>query len=539
MSASTPNLFKRGNGRFYVRLYVPSDLIDRFQWSEITKGLGTKRRDEAERIATFIRYSWIRLMDSVRRDASLTSPDLKRLARSYFDSCLAQAEADRLKRKLRRGECEHIVTQHVENRDRLKDWLARNRLSQVRENVAEILADTGLSADQDSDEFRTLAHYCLRGLAEVETAMIDRWFGQFDTKPSDPLFATPEARQGERGDVGASEPLGTLIETFQDDHKVVWKPRTREKYRANLSLCAEIIGDRELVATIDKRTVRRLKERLSELPSNWPKLYPGKQIGEVPAASAEAGAKPLSAGSVNAYLGTLSSFFSWAMREGFAQINPVSGIRAIDPVRPEDKRNPYTGTQLETIFSAPLYRGMRSDRHWQKPGNVVRRDARYWLPLVALFTGMRLGELLALQRQDIQETEGVYHIRIRAAKTRAGVRRIPVHPELARLRFREYVEGHEGPETILLPGYTQRAFSKFYRRFQDSIGLTDSKLVFHSFRHTFADALRAASIDQSIAKALLGHADGTVTGQYGSGYPIQVLENEMEKITFPCVNELK
>jgi len=40
-------------------------------------------------------------------------------------------------------------------------------------------------------------------------------------------------------------------------------------------------------------------------------------------------------------------------------------------------------------------------------------------------------------------------------------------------------------------------------------------------------------VTEPIAKALIGHSDGTVTGQYGSGYPVDVLYDELKRVSFP------
>jgi hypothetical protein len=40
--------------------------------------------------------------------------------------------------------------------------------------------------------------------------------------------------------------------------------------------------------------------------------------------------------------------------------------------------------------------------------------------------------------------------------------------------------------------------------------------VFHSFRHTFIDALRAAGVSKEINSALVGHSNGGVHEQYGA-----------------------
>jgi integrase len=60
------------------------------------------------------------------------------------------------------------------------------------------------------------------------------------------------------------------------------------------------------------------------------------------------------------------------------------------------------------------------------------------------------------------------------------------------------------------------AFSKWFGRYIGSHGVTDEKKVFHSFRHTFVDALRVADVDGEINRALLGHSRGDVNSGYGA-----------------------
>jgi integrase len=47
-------------------------------------------------------------------------------------------------------------------------------------------------------------------------------------------------------------------------------------------------------------------------------------------------------------------------------------------------------------------------------------------------------------------------------------------------------------------------------------GITDGPKVFHSFRHSFIDALRLAGVPGEINIALVGHTDPTVNGKYGA-----------------------
>lgn len=206
-------------------------------------------------------------------------------------------------------------------------------------------------------------------------------------------------------------------------------------------------------------------------------------------------------------------------------------IRATERGRAEEKRDPFTIRQLQIIFDAPIYKGCQSSSKWNRTGNFLVKDTRYWMPVLGLYSGMRLGELLSLQRRDVLQEEGVHYFNIRRAKTDAGVRKVPVHPELIRCGLMTYIDNLTDNQP-LFGDCSQKAYSKFFRRFQKSIGLDDPKLVFHSFRHSFTDGLRSARIEEPIAKVLLGHSDGSVTSRYGSGYAIGILNEAISAVKF-------
>ena len=52
------------------------------------------------------------------------------------------------------------------------------------------------------------------------------------------------------------------------------------------------------------------------------------------------------------------------------------------------------------------------------------------------------------------------------------------------------------------------------------------------FHQTFTDALRAAKEPEPIAKALIRHSNGSVTAQYGSGYPLDVLYGDLMRVDY-------
>jgi integrase len=60
-------------------------------------------------------------------------------------------------------------------------------------------------------------------------------------------------------------------------------------------------------------------------------------------------------------------------------------------------------------------------------------------------------------------------------------------------------------------------FSEFLR---NVCRITDRRLVFHSFRHTFKDLARHSGIPEPIQRQLMGHGSRDVADDYGEGYSL-------------------
>jgi integrase len=112
-------------------------------------------------------------------------------------------------------------------------------------------------------------------------------------------------------------------------------------------------------------------------------------------------------------------------------------------------------------------------------------------------------------------------------KTPGSARVVPAHPELVRIGFLRFVEERrrfEGKGARLFPLLTPgpkggfgEAWSKWFGRYIRDLGVTNKASVFHSFRHGFKDALRAAEVSEDVNDALTGHSgSGSVGRTYGS-----------------------
>jgi integrase len=197
------------------------------------------------------------------------------------------------------------------------------------------------------------------------------------------------------------------------------------------------------------------------------------------------------------------------------------------------KRLPFTTDQLKVIFGSPLFHRCAGDGYEHEPGDTEIRDWRYWIPIIALYTGARLGEIAQLLTVDVRcdaETGyWIFHITTegsaaKSTKTEGSERVVPVHSRLIDLGLLAYHENMQRQnESQLFPqlrpdarGFFSGTASKFFNSYFHQIGAkTDKQVNFHSFRHGMADALRKAGFIDLQFGVLLGHGKSTMTGKYG------------------------
>lgn len=406
-----------------------------------------------------------------------------------------------------------------------------------------ILARHHLTADEHSPQFKLALHLCQRAIVERLRQRRARLLGDLRGIVSDPAFA------GDAPARPASPLVSTLAAKFADERKSTWSAKTKTKYDAALKLFVAVIGDRP-IATVTKEHLRDLKDTLIKLPANYTKMPALRRLSPCDAAAkaVEKGLPPQAGRTTNQTLGNVVAFFAWAEDNNYLTVNPIGrGIKVKIGTRAMDEWQPFGADHLKRIFAAPLYTGCKSLVHWMQPGTVIpRSSARYWLPVLAVYSGARLGELAQLAVADVID-DGIPALNItdvgegQSVKTRGSRRVVPLHPALIDFGFLHHVAAmRERGEQKVFPdakigsdGYASSRFSKWFGRFLDHAGVKGSRLSFHSFRHAMKDAMRAANIDDAIQKIILGHVDQSMSGRYGSGYPLAVLRDAIAKVQYP------
>lgn len=221
----------------------------------------------------------------------------------------------------------------------------------------------------------------------------------------------------------------------------------------------------------------------------------------------------------------VNSLLNYACRDlDFIERNPWADIK-ID-YETETRRKPWTTVQISAFFAQPLYTAYALPCKQKGAG----ADAGYWIPLLGLYSGARSSELCQLHISDIVQVQGIWAIDInedaegKTVKTKASRRQVPIHSELIRLGFLDYVEatrkaGNERlwPALALREGRPSHTFSRWFGKYPRMANPDIAIPDFHSLRHTVRTAMTAANIKEQDQDRITGHElqGSTGTKVYG------------------------
>ena len=552
---------------YYFRCRVPADLRAAVGRTELSRSLRTSDRFSAIALAAPLYLKTEQLWQDLRR--AMARDGIDRLLNDWLtqrleDDKSARADTafaeDGARRKgiavhdeaaaLWRWDAETSleIWQDVAQRH---DWAAGEQLANA------LIRERNLPIARGSDAYNGLCMGLCLARLDLEGVRVERSMGRWHAKPQ--IFAEAASRPHPTpgGQSVESTLPGQTIEQLVPKFvaEVEKTRRLRPKRLMDLStalkLLARYVGESRPVNQITKKDLGEFRSLLTKLPAHFTKRFRGLDLAAIIAKAEECNLPTLTPQTINVkYLAIVRDFFDWCVSCGVVDENPAKDVRVKQAkVRMTRTRGTFKSHHLVRLFSAPLYTGCRSDGRIYEPGDHRVRDHRYWLPLLGLWTGARLGELCQLLVSDVREIDGVWCIEIKAGgekhvKSRAAERRVPVHPELIRLGLVEHVRQLQREGIVrLFPeiepgagGYLSDTTSKWFKRFlrhtlgEEEIGADG--LMFHSFRHTVKDALRAAGVDERVQDALLGHETDHVSSHYGEGYKVPRLYEELSKTQF-------
>ena len=364
--------------------------------------------------------------------------------------------------------------------------------------------------------------------------------------PKDPLFqSAPATSDGppieflERAP-GPAAAVGPTVEEavrcYIASKKKSCTPKTHATRLRQLGYLLEHLGPDTRIVTVTTGQIASFRDAVERFRSNH-HVGAGSNFTSRQTISLDGRIAPKTATLI---LETVKAFFRWAGPLYLAGSNPALPIHVEVPkgLKSKKARRAFTDDELVRLFSAPMFTGCKAPKRRLEPGTWVIKDARYWIPIVAYFTGLRLGEIVQLHLGDVRLDGPVPYIHVtdegsgpvgsdtaKHLKTAAALRMVPLHPQIIALGFGDFVRNRTNARRhkrlfwevpFGADGQASTVFSKVFARLMDKTELTDPMLVFHSFRHNMMDALRNSLVPPQLIAAIMGH-DVSAEGE-GGGY---------------------
>lgn len=239
------------------------------------------------------------------------------------------------------------------------------------------------------------------------------------------------------------------------------KPKTQRDIERSLQMFEKIVGNR-LLDDLTKADFREFLKVISK------KTVGGRSKGSIE--------RPISENTVKKRLKFLSAAINFAQTRGwFEGMNPAQGhdvsawVKPRDPLVNPDKR-PFTDEELNLIFQHPLFVGCRSATDKHTPGSYRQSGKFFWVPVVALYSGMRAAELGGLKISEVRLDERYPHFLVRENEYRTikgdRPREVPILDALLELGFGEYYRriGFTGAERLFPDWELPKSVGRFDRK---------------------------------------------------------------------------
>ena len=293
-------------------------------------------------------------------------------------------------------------------------------------------------------------------------------------------------------------------------------------------------GSKELAPTTYKRYCRMLETRLLPYfghfyinkirPTDIMKFYDllekDTQLVRKKGNNGLKTKKPLSGKTILEHHRLLRAMLHKAVYWQLIVANPAERVQA--PKARKPKRKSYDDEQTKILL--------------ENLETLSIEETKYKVAIIlTVFTGVRLGELMGLEWQDVDFKNGIISINrssqylsdmgvfTKTPKTESSIREIAV-PEFIISLLEEYKLWYEEQKSIYGELWTNSnrlfvqadgkpmhpsSISKWFVRYVSTIGLP--VINFHGLRHTNASLLVAQNVDIAVVSARLGHAQISTT----------------------------
>ncbi len=341
----------------------------------------------------------------------------------------------------------------------------------------------------------------------------------------------------------------------QESNKTSWKKLFKElsqvKRNNNIDdnsireneVCLDAIFtilEKEYVETVTYDDCFNISNWIHQLPRRWQAHCKKKDLSKVVKEGNDY--VKISKTTVKKYLQTFKEFLTFCRKRHCIKENFSDDFDI--PTRHEKiKVEEFTTDELKAIFNPTTYPNRKHIYH----------SARFWIPLIALYTGMRLNEICQLYCDDVKyDPSRIWYFELtdtrpdQHLKNKQSRRIIPIHPKLVEFGLIDYlrdVRKNKKDRLFFKLEYSKKnhyahSLSAWFGRYLKEIGFKTRSKVFHSFRHTVKTYLRDCKVPLEYQNELCGWT-GTDVGQkvYAGKVPLKTLYEEICKLDYPFLNE--
>jgi len=535
-------------GIFYYRRRVPGFRFD------IAVSLRTKDFREAQYLARLLDRKFMWLLPSVRHEPSIQTILRRELLRAI--------ESDRQR---------HIATpygmpvyaydvddgadpttadlkQIDADIDDARRSLARRDTAGIADWVDGVMSEHRLAPELRAELSLGLAMVRLQRLEQSRRHVISGVTAEIHLEGTGAL-EPPAAVQVMPTGPKLSDVLPGFIEQMSSESG--WRGQTLMQNKGTYRIFMEVCGDLP-VSSYKRPELARTLDLFRSLPADYAKAkrWEGLSLAEV-AAKAKSEESRLAVKTLKRHFAALGSLFKHLIERGeYEGANPAHGFSFPEKMRAKMKRQMWEGERLRKLFASPIWTGCKTPRQRSSPGTLIIKDEKYWLPLLGLYHGNRLEEFAQLIGSDVRRDDDIWYLDInddesKQIKNEQSKRRVPIHPTLLALGFLDYVLSvapTAGDQLFpkLTPGGADgkrgHSFSKWWTRYRREIGVYESGLDYHSFRHGVTTKLFAAEVTEVFVDELTGHeGKGTSRAVYTKEMPLRKLYDAICKVDWPEV----
>ena len=465
---------RRSSGIYELRFPIPAEARVSFPdahgkpRSTVIRSLGTTdinlANAKAEAMKTKLRME---IRQALEARGSDDLGDYLRWLHDYDLGSFAKEETERARSEIReRFANPHLIEAASASRSERRNAYGSALVSDdpaERRAVAGWAADEyfrrlGRDPDVGSPEYATVLEECRSVLVDGVIAQEALASGRATPQPLSQILRDTVAREADLGSALTDRGRMRLSAYFKDIYaKAETRPgapavgeRNIPGKRHSVRLFAELIGDKP-ICTITKGELYEFLDQLLEYPES--RLMPGdikKLKANVVLDKVRRGEISLPAihpRTANKHLSNLSAVLQFAERRRDVATVDSKGVKARYE-NGEDEGRPFTTAELNRIFALPLFAGCEGDNVEGgifKPGSVLIRDDRFWIPVVLLFTGARSSEIAGLLTEEVVTDHETPHIVVTPnpvrprLKNRHSRRLVPIHSRLISLGFLDYV----------------------------------------------------------------------------------------------------